>query len=339
MDLLNQILEKRSIQDVSNELNLSKSTVQRWIELNHIPPQYEFDLYKMLDQKIDYSKYSSKEKDQFFTPQKTAKHCYELFKKVIEKYGEKEEEYMYIEPSAGDGSFMKVLPQDRVIGMDIEPRGDHIKEQDYLEWKPQEKKDQKYVVMGNPPFGLRGHMALRFINHSYEFADYVAFILPQLFESDGKGVPRKRVKGYHLLYSEKMESHFYEPPENKEVKINTIFQIWSKHHHEESLSVKVASSTHVKVYSLSDGGSPSTTRNKKMIGKCDLYIPSTCFGKEKMKIYETFEELPGKKGYGILFLSEEKKKMAYEMDWGSVAFMSTNSAYNLRTSQIYNVFS
>jgi len=36
------------------------------------------------------------------------------------------------------------------------------------------------------------------------FADYVVFILPQIFESDGKGVPRKRVEGYNLTYSEKI---------------------------------------------------------------------------------------------------------------------------------------
>ena len=44
-----------------------------------------------------------------------------------------------------------------------------------------------------------------FINHSSKFADYVCFILPQLFESDGKGVPRKRVKGLNLIHSEKLE--------------------------------------------------------------------------------------------------------------------------------------
>jgi hypothetical protein len=52
-------------------------------------------------------------------------------------------------------------------------------------------------------------LALRFINHSNNFhAEYVCFILPQLFESDGKGVPRKRVKGFNLIHSEKIETNF-----------------------------------------------------------------------------------------------------------------------------------
>jgi hypothetical protein len=94
------------------------------------------------------------------------------------------------------------------------------------------------------------------------------------------------------------------------------------------------------VYSLSDGGSVSSTRNKNMIGKCDIYLPSTCFGKENMRLYSSFEELPGKKGYGVVFFKEKDEMIskAKKTDWSSVAFLSTNSAYNLRTSLVFNQF-
>ena len=75
-------------------------------------------------------------------------------------------------------------------------------------------------------FGLRGNLALRFINHASTFSDYVCFILPQLFESDGKGVPRKRVINLNLLHSEKINNIFISP-DNKETKVECIFQIWS----------------------------------------------------------------------------------------------------------------
>jgi hypothetical protein len=94
------------------------------------------------------------------------------------------------------------------------------------------------------------------------------------------------------------------------------------------------------IYSISDGGTTSSIRNKKMIGKCDIYIPSTCFGKNNMKCYHYFEELPGKKGYGIVFNINKEimiRKML-EIEWSKVAFLSTNSAYNLRSSQIYSLF-
>ncbi|MEI7425143.1 MAG: hypothetical protein WCK10_03430, partial [Candidatus Staskawiczbacteria bacterium] len=188
----------------------------------------------------------------------------------------------------GCGNFLKVLPNN-TIAMDIEPRHPSVMNYDYLDWKPSD--NNKYVVFGNPPFGLRGHMALKFINHSYEFADYVCFILPQLFESDGKGVPRKRVYKYNLIFSTKIDTDFNEPNGNV-IKINTIFQIWSKHHKNDIYNIKDYTNEKMKIYSMSDGGTISTTRNKCMIGKCDIYMPSTCFGKENMKCYNNFEDLP-----------------------------------------------
>jgi hypothetical protein len=333
---LNQLLTTSSLKKLAEELNVSTGTITRWIELNNIPKNYEFDILKLLNISIDYSKYSTKEKDQFFTPLETARTCFQIFTNVINSYGENWMNFKYIEPSAGDGSFLKILPID-TIALDIEPRNSSIINCDYLSWMPTET--HNYVVFGNPPFGLRGHTALKFINHSYKFADYVCFILPQLFESDGKGVPRKRVKGYNLIHSSKLTSNFYEPNGNS-IEINTIFQIWSKIHNNNFYDIKDYNNDRIKIYSMSDGGTVSSTRNKNMIGKCDIYIPSTCFGKENMRCYMNFEDLPGKKGYGIVF-TDNKETMVNKMlniEWCKVAFLSTNSAYNLRSSQIYALF-
>lgn len=186
---------------------------------------------------------------------------------------------------------------------------------------------------------MRGQLALKFINHSSSFADYVCFILPQLFESDGKGVPRKRVKGYNLVHSEKLNTDFEEPT-GKSVKVECIFQVWSKHHFNVNYNIEVVDTTVMKIYSLSDGDTPSTTRNRNMFDKCDIYIPSTCFGRENMKSYNSFQELPKKKGYGIVFNKDRSKniKKFKKINWSDVAFLSTNSAYNIRTSQISALF-
>ena len=333
LNLLEECLTVHSLHEVSDKLNLCVGTVKRWQELKDVPVHYTFDLHKILSKEIDYSTFSSAAKDQFFTPAVLAKHCWETFQKHVPSY----HDYTFIEPSAGDGSFMKVLPAGS-IGLDIEPRGDHIQQQDYLTWKPADL-SKKYIVFGNPPFGLRGHLALNFINHSYEFADYVCFILPQLFESDGKGSPRKRVKGYNLLHSELLTAMFYSP-DQQEVKINGVFQIWSKLAQNPAYELTKPSEENMKVYSLSDGGTVATTRNKKMIGKCDIYLPSTCFGKENMKLYDSFESLPGKKGYGVVFFHHKDTMIAKakKIDWSSVSFLSTNSAYNLRTSIVFQQF-
>lgn len=337
LEILNVLLENHSFKEIATTLNISNGTVKRWYDLKRVPNMYTFELLKMANIDIDYAKFTYKEKDQFFTPENTSKYCYHKFLEIIKKYKDNEKEYTYIEPSAGNGSFFKNLPEKRRCGFDIEPRYNGIIKQDYLEWKP--TNDKKYIVIGNPPFGLRGQLALKFINHSSTFADYVCFILPQLFESDGKGVPRKRVTNLNLIHSEKLITDF-ESPDGNIIKVECIFQVWSKFHRNNNYIIKNETSDIIKVYSLSDGGTPSSTRNKKMFYDCDIYLPSTIFGKENMKYYESFDSLPRRKGYGIVFLKNKKHLLDKfkSIDWSNVAFLSTNSAYNIRSSQIIQQF-
>ena len=335
--MLTEILATHTLKSTATKLNLAPGTISRWIELDNIPPQYTFDLMRILGKDVNYPSYKSSAKDQFFTPDQVTRKCWTIFNEVTKV---NPDEYTFIEPSAGDGAFLKVLPKN-TIAMDVEPRNERIARQDYLTWMPPtiQNDNKKYIVFGNPPFGLRGHVALNFINHSHKFANYVCFVLPQLFESDGKGSPRKRVKGYNLIYSEKVSAPFY-TPENTNVDVNGVFQIWSKHTSDPKYKIAVAAQDEVKIYSLSDGGTVATTRNKKMLDKCDIYLPSTCFGKDTMRLYNSFEELPGRKGYGVVFLKNKAKNMekSRDIDWSAVAFLSTNSAYNLRTSLIVDAF-
>lgn len=334
METLEEVLKVHSIHEVSKQLGLCVGTVRRWLELKSVPPQYTFDLLKLLSREIDYGAYTFKEKDQFFTPSDIAKQCWQKFLEVTKV---DLSQYTCIEPSAGDGSFLKCLPQGS-IGLDIEPRSEGIQKQDYLSWTPSNP-SAKYITIGNPPFGLRGHLALQFINHSQPFADYVAFILPQLFESDGKGSPRKRVVGYNLIHSERITTSFY-TPEGKDINVNVIFQIWSKLTNNPEYTLQSIDNTRMIVYSISNGGTVATTRNKNMIGKCDVYIPSTCFGRENMRVYDSFDELPNGKGYGIVFHTDKTNmiRKAKSINWVDVCFLSTNSAFNLRTSIIVKQF-
>jgi hypothetical protein len=330
LTLFQECVRQHSIKEVAETLNLCIGTVKRWLEKGDVPLQYSFDLQNLIGRQIDYSQYSSTLKDQFFTPPTLARHCWETFQREIPLTLD---DYTFVEPSAGSGSFLELLPQGS-IGLDIEPRAVGVEQADYLQWQPTDP-EKKYIVFGNPPFGLRGHAALKFINHSATYADYVCFILPQLFESDGKGSPRKRVKGLNLVYSETLSALFF-TPENQNVKINGVFQIWSKHTTNPQYDIKTNTAGQMKVYSLSDGGTASSTRNKDMLERCDVYIPSTCFGKGNMKVYDRFDELPGRKGYGVVFFTDRERMVqkAKAVEWADVSFLSTNSAYNLRMSMI-----
>ena len=325
-DFYKDISHRHTLRDISASIGVNKGTIKRWELLKEVPPQYYFDLCRLDGIDVDYTQYSEKEKDQFFTNKDTAKYCYNKCHEILLEWGVDLSNYTYIEPSAGDGSFYSLFPEDRRVGVDIEPRCDGAIQSDFLLWKPTTTKN---ICLGNPPFGLRGNLALKFINHAATFSDFVCFIVPQLFDSEGKGSCKSRVKGLNLIHNEVIDSGFYYP-EGKEVNVNVVFQIWSKHHKIDVEEIDL--SEIIKIYSLSDGGTPGSTRNKKHLYTCDYYLPSTCFGEDNMKVYNDFEKLPHRRGYGIVILNhnEEVKNIMNNVKWSNAAFPSTNGAYNLR---------
>jgi hypothetical protein len=83
LSLLEECLNKVSIKEVADKLNICVGTIRRWLELKDVPIQYTFDLCKILSKDIDYSKYTSSLKDQFFTPNDLAKKCWETFNREV----------------------------------------------------------------------------------------------------------------------------------------------------------------------------------------------------------------------------------------------------------------
>lgn len=327
--ILHQLTLTSSVNEIATELKLHENTVIRWLDNQSVPQNYKGDLKRMLGLARDPV-------DQFFTKPHVARYCYKVFSEVMSSLGIDTRKYYFIEPSAGEGAFLNLMPKSRRIGLDMEPHGHEIKKHDYLQWTPEFK---KIIVLGNPPFGLRGHLALNFLNHSAKFADVVAFILPQLFESDGKGVPAKRVsKDMRLAHSEKLGADSFSRPNGSNTSISTVFQIWTKIAH-KNIKIKAVRTckSFINLYSLSDGGTPASTRNKKMIDKCDVYLPSTCFN--GMQAYKDFQELPHKRGYGIVIKKEKVaiRKLFMKHNWEQTAFLSTNGANNLRFSLIEDV--
>lgn len=332
-----------------NELNVHKGTIKRWEQLKSIPKNYDIDLEQLIKKienqypKIDIVRLKSnnlsneRKFDEFYTTNKTAIYCFSVLKKKLKELKLDINEYNFIEPSAGAGSFFNVMPKNRRTGVEINPNiNENYIVSNYLDFVPENK--LKNIVLGNPPFGLRGNLALRFINHSFQFADVVAFILPPLFDSDGKGSPKKRIEGYELMYSEKLPLSSFEYPDGKKVKVSTYFQIWTKVNlHLIKKVIPRTANNFIKIYSLSDGGTPGSTRNKEMLNKCDVYLPSTCF--KGMRLYKSFSELPNKRGYGIKILKNKRniKKILINTNWENVAFLSTNCALNLRMSLITKV--
>jgi len=123
---------------------------------------------------------NAKDFDQFFTKPEISQ---ELIRKVDQILG-LENFDLFLEPSAGSGSFYDYLPLNKRIGIDIDasPQSPYL-QRDFLLLSPSELNynKEKILVIGNPPFGKNSNKALQFLNHSFLFANFVCFILPSTF--------------------------------------------------------------------------------------------------------------------------------------------------------------
>ena len=168
----------------------------------------------------DTGKFRKNTKDQYYTKSSVARKCINTICESIPL----SETYQWIEPSAGNGAFLNILPStfDRV-GIDLEPKSSGIQQGDFLDWVPTSQK--KRVFFGNPPFGRQGSLAKLFIKHASQYADIIAFILPRSFvkPSMSRAFPLK----FHCLHSEELEKNAFEV-NNTEYDVPCVFQIWEK---------------------------------------------------------------------------------------------------------------
>jgi len=125
---------------------------------------------------------NSEELDQFFTKPEISQ---DLIRKVDEIL--KLENFdLFLEPSAGSGSFYDSLPVNKRMGIDIDAanQSPYLKG-DFLLLSPSDlgiqNNIEKNLVIGNPPFGKNSSKALQFLNHAFQFANFVCFILPSTF--------------------------------------------------------------------------------------------------------------------------------------------------------------
>lgn len=173
----------------------------------------------------DTGKFRISKKEQFYTCELVAKQC---VAKILTKI-QNTKDYTFIEPSAGNGVFMKCLSNDyNVIGIDLDPKYDKIIKHDYLTWSPTH--NQKNIVFGNPPFGAQSTLAKAFIKHSCKFAEYIALILPKSFLKPS--MYRAFDSKFHCIYSEELPKNCFEV-NGTPYDVPCIFVIYQKKEHEQ----------------------------------------------------------------------------------------------------------
>jgi hypothetical protein len=282
--------------------------------------------------------------DQYFTKKETAIYLVEKTREIIINYENSLDEFIWVEPSAGNGVFYNLLPNSNRIGIDINPLIDEIIKEDYLKYQLPEKS----IVIGNPPFGHRGVMALNFINHSKN-AEYVCFILPMFFESKGKGSIKYRVKNFNLIHSERLiDNAFYNPNNNKNIDVKCVFQIWSKNHkisNDEFSWYNQKSnepfSELLKIYTVSLAKNRECGKRWIYDEKADYYISSTFHN--QISIVDSFDKVKYKSGVAIVLTTKDKKirkkinDLLLNVDWKKYGSLATNSCYHIGKSNIFEV--
>jgi len=177
--------------------------------------------------KQDTGKFRQNTKDQYYTKSSVAKECVDQILNLIPESSS----WQWIEPSAGNGAFLKALPESILrFGIDLEPKMDGIVRGDFLSWEPLSQ--IKKIFFGNPPFGKQGSLAKAFIQHASKKASVIAFILPRSFmkPSMSRAFPSK----FHCIFQKELEKGSFEV-NGEAYDVPCVFQIWQRRESDRAL--------------------------------------------------------------------------------------------------------
>jgi hypothetical protein len=173
--------------------------------------------------------------DKYYTKPEVAKLCCKLFNNVVRVHHNQD---LIIEPSAGNGAFIEPIKKmcTNSIFIDIAPDNNLIKKADYLEFNPISKSQtyRNIYVIGNPPFGFKSSLAIKFIKRSCTFCDAFGFILPKSFAKPSmqRSVPLQ----FHLKHQTILQPNSFTTGNRP---IPCVFQVWVKQKQHRKLPAKV----------------------------------------------------------------------------------------------------
>jgi hypothetical protein len=152
-------------------------------------------------------------KSQHFTGRSEAKRLYELTLRVIAEYEIKFD--CWLEPAAGDGAFLDLLPVGR-LGIDIDSRRPDIVQADFLTFDGFTP-GVTYAAIGNFPWGENG--VVKFFNRCADHCSVIASLVPLSFlrpHAINQLDPR-----FRLVHEEVS-------PRGQPPVFATLFQIWAR---------------------------------------------------------------------------------------------------------------
>lgn len=195
--------------------------------------------------------------DKFYTKEEVSKY---LISKIDLSLYE-----LIIEPSCGNGSFYNNIEHSNKIGIDIEPEIENVLKMDFFDFKYNSSISRdKILIIGNPPFGKQGSLAMDFINHSSLYSDTIAFILPLSFVKIS--VKNRIPNYYHLEYEEILPENSF-LLNNGDYDVKCVFQIWKRKDHKR---IKIKSDKEIGFKYVKEDENPdlSIRRVGVYAGKC-----------------------------------------------------------------------
>ncbi|MDR2579770.1 MAG: hypothetical protein LBC85_02095 [Fibromonadaceae bacterium] len=222
--------------------------------------------------------------DKYYTTQKTAEYCAIIVFKYFPHI------CTVVEPSAGKNTFAyaikKVKKGAKVFSFDLLPDARSIKKEDYLKLDTQRAVKKKIdAFIGNPPFGLKASLAVKFLNKALAESDIVAFIMP--ITAEKYSVQRQINPNAKLAYTERLPEAF-ELPDGKPYGIKCVFQVWTTR---EATVNKRAKAPRIKHADFELYRHNATVGSRKYI---DMSWDFAVYAQ-------------GRKDYGKIFLTNEKE--------------------------------
>lgn len=164
--------------------------------------------------------------DKYYTKPHIVEQCINYLQQYISIHNTD----LFIEPSAGNGSFINEIKNitSNYIFYDLEPEHSEIIKQDYLLFDYRNSIQNNYNkihVIGNPPFGRQSSLAIQFIKKSCQFCNSISFILPKSFKKDS--MQKSFPSHFHLLFEFDIPYNSF-LVDNKEHNVPCVFQIWEK---------------------------------------------------------------------------------------------------------------
>lgn len=250
-----------------------------------------------------------------------------VLKVVLEKRGVNLQKYTFLEPGAGSGSFYRLLPKKRRIGIDVARYDEEYVEHEFLSWEPPTGK--KLIAVGNPPFGYRGWLALSFINRASEYCDYVAFILPKGFTSGSKCSPKYRVPNMRLIHNEELPSDIFQNPNGTKFSANTVWQVWerrSKPKFRKPDTYKCDKYLELHTVDLRK----ERRCGLKYMDDYDFFLQRSFFSKQP-KVVKAFSEVNYVSGYGFIVKKDKKKiiDILNNTDWTKYLTLTIHNVSHL----------